>query len=358
MPPPYLAGAPFLDGGESFLLDVDFSSFSLGFYDATTLHSQSYTAPTKSDLVLIRDYASLTVGGPAGETVNTSETTLMQSALTTQTNIARIGRRLSTSLAGLVIQPGYSSHNNTAASAGSTTQVMCPGGTPPQSYTVSADNTLTGGHGATVFNPVPDSPDTAGNSIGSTETHCTYQSGITPPNRNFGIGDQYTDTHTSNWVLSCWGKWISGDPYWMIGTGSSTASTSNAGIWTRLDCPVPGTGNSSICWNEGRLSGILGHDVYVTYGNLIRGLVPLEILPTYEGECRGDRLRYLTGSALVAVDGQIKFRARLSPLGASTDEIAYFPSSSNTGVTTYQAGQLPLLVREKRQLGRVVQLRR
>ncbi len=104
------------------LLDVDFTTFTMGFQDATAFQANTFTAPVKANLVLRRFYnpaSGLNYDGSRGETVQTSPTTLLRSALSVQTDVALIGNRTSTtSKRGLVIQHSVAQQASGSSSAG------------------------------------------------------------------------------------------------------------------------------------------------------------------------------------------------------------------------------------------------
>ncbi len=60
------------------------------------------------------------------------------------------------------------------------------------------------------------------------------------------------------------------------------------------------------------------------------GDFPGEVIPTSNGGSAGDRLKYLTGSALVAGNGQIRMYARLSPKFASWMSV-YYDANDTSG---------------------------
>jgi hypothetical protein len=349
---PYLMGVPFQSGVESFLLDVDFSAWSLGFYDASTLHSQTYTAPVKSDLVLIRNYTGFTGGTERGETVRTSEATLLQSAIADQTNVARIGRRLSSSKAGLVVQPATSNYfgprtvngndvRDFFGSSGTGGGSLGSGG----EFTDSSHTVWTTSH----TYPIADSPNQ--NVTGCMEivasittSNLDLAGGSSGP-FNYGPGITFL-ANTNPMVASAWIKnatkfsvFLTGSP----GSPPTYSTTGGSGTWARLIVPV--TGGSSVNGfmpvdgtNPDPAVGTY-YDALVDYCNLTLGTVEWECIPSTFAACAGERLRYSTGSALVAVDGQIKVRALLSPLHSSSTSVPYDPDvTANCAKTiTYEA---------------------
>ncbi len=308
------------------LLDVNFETWSPGFYDASAFLAQTFIAPVKSKLKLERDYGSFsnTANAGQGETVQTSASTLLRSASAIQTDIARIGRRISGGPAGLVIEPcmqnkAPDSINTAAANA---------------TRDIDAATGWNAGNGCTITRGYGDSPD-------QSVTGCTRIVTIDPGgsgSTGFGpYGDQGAITTRCNY--SIWQKstgggggsamfidWTNGNPWAGAQRGASASwgrlefakgatalrftPSSDSRNW--LGAPnVPSTGGPS---NQAR-------DILADYAQITIGDYPLEVIPTAGGRRAGDKFSYSTLSELLAVNGQIKFRAKFSPKHASTEQV-------------------------------------
>lgn len=340
MPPPYLMGAPFI-GGQDFelLLDVDFTQFAEGFLDATSFHAQPYTAPVKTDLVFKRPYTEVEGGGAhtafnttLGYTVQTSPTTLVQSAAATQTDTARIGNRTSTlSKRGLVIEHTRKNYN-TSSTADSARNMT--------------GHWLTSGGLCTLTYPYADSP---GNDPNCTHVQLTGTNQLNGYSPFINLGGARTTRET----VSSWQKDLSGAGLNQCFSNNAVQHDLNsngimdgADTWTGTnDCNV---GNGGAAWQR-LVNSSLGatrtsqtpvdgtnctgwggpvaanYNAAVDYTQWEVGDFPTEAIPEGYGVAPADRLIYLNGSALLDVNGQLAIYMRLSPKFASTMQVFWDP---------------------------------
>lgn len=344
MPPPFLMGAPFQSSAlADYLLDVNFQTWTLGFNDASTYHAYTYVAPSKTDLVLIRRYSNVSGNGQKGETVQISDSELIQSAYTAQTDIARIGQRTSSSKVGLVIHPGLANYTVSGRSTSSDAVQICA----PSANGSGANSADSGGVGTSWTSPDANTPAVSGlgSAAGKGSVHqiCKSTTSSSPPGHpgpfNFGCGWSSGTATANHMVYTSWQRSSTGadGDMCMSVDGVYLATRSATTTWGRLKIYLDGShGAVSEYHNcEGRQSIQPAlRDVLITYTNLTRGPTTWEVIPTCAGAYPGDRLRYLTGSALLATDGQLKIRVLLSPYFASSEAVVYDAAPTGGGLHT------------------------
>lgn len=328
---PYLMGAPF-SSGFTTILDIDFTTWSLGFLSNTAMHSQPYHAPVKSNLTFNRNYTPggsgySTPNGSLGETVQTSPSTLLRSSQTTQTDIACIGNRSSSkSNQGIVIQHSIWNFLGSSANA------FC------------RDKTLwTTGSGVTTTYPFADSPDGSGTGCSEEDVNLNgfgnYSSVIPAGAGSFPF------------TLSAWQRSVnaaSNGEMWIglvnntPGNTAHVKTTPASNTWGRnfiYNASVagdlartcdgqtwPGTGSGSTGSSTGQHRTCL-----VDYMQFEPGSWPSEAIPTPNSVRPYDQLQYSSPAALVANTGQFKFYAKFIPKFASTDSVTFMQNIGATG---------------------------
>lgn len=326
---PYFLGAPFL-AGVPFLLDVNFATWAAGFYDADAFEAEDFTAPDKAKLTLTRDYSAALNGRTGqGETVQTSASTLLRSAVATQTDVACVGRLETSRPFGLVVQPCRFNHSPDALDAS----------------TVNAPRdlrTTTGWEGGigspTITQDYAASPDQSGTGCSRVEVSSGGAS-------TYGNNDNVSGTLPITW--STWQRSTSSSDMFQVYNNNSTGSGAWDGTtrgasttWARLVTLSPaGSGTRARCYAvDGRDytggPGATARDVLVDYTNFEINTHPTEAIPTARGTRPVDKLAYATGSELLATNGQIKVYAKLTPKHASTDA-SWFDNGNTSGAQDY-----------------------
>lgn len=330
--PPYHLGAP-LPGGPRALLDIDFATWAPGFYGPEDFEAQPFVAPSKTLLRLARNYwASVPVLNELGETVQTSESTILRSPSETQTHVACIGRHAASREVGLVIQPCQ--HN------------YCPDYLDASLIEATRDLTEVTGWwgslgGCVVTTDYAGSPD-------QTNTGCSRVQ-VTP---SIGPGDPDVGTspagHLNGTGAACFATWQRSTDAGN-GLGAMCSAWQNAGEFSvdenRILTATVGVIAERAASNDwGRISVVRGEeqylisavpvegrvlthlggppktarDVLMDYAHCNAGLFPTEAIPSAHGTRPADKLRYGNGAALVASNGQIKVFCRLTTKHAAS----------------------------------------
>ncbi len=327
---PYLMGAPF-PSSLTALLDVDFSAWDAGFYDSTAFQARSFTAPDKTDMGLTRSYIGYgTEYHTQGETVQTSETTILRSASSTQTDISCIGRHEAARSLGLVVQPtihNYSPDHSHTPTVNGTRDITSSTG-----WAAGFQDSVTTGYAS--------SPDQS--ATGCSRISLSVVMGVggySPFGQQSGAGPATFAT----WQRSK-DESLSGDmlQVWTNNAASDYTLTSRAAsnVWARVITTVTSAQTvDAVIPVEGRaiFGGPGARDILVDYAHSNRGVYITEAIPTARGQRTADRLRYITGSDLVAQNGQVKFYAKLTPKHAST-HTTYANDTGGGGATFYAIG--------------------
>jgi hypothetical protein len=316
---PYLLGAPFQGGfNADKILDVDFSGFATGFMSVSTLRSQIFKAPNKSDLTFSRNYAPGGVvysggNGAKGETVQVSDQAIKASALSRQDDIACIGNRTATaSKTGLVIQ--NSKWN------------FIRGAADPRDRTTWT----TGTGSATTTHPGGDSPDGG--------TGCTLEDVLSNGTGNYTDGVPAGSTN----FMFCYSVWQKGTTeMWMAVYNNTPGNTAYIGLtgssssWVPVSVTNQASGGERLGTIDGRawpaVTSAKPRTTLSDYAQLEGGSWRSEAIPTPNSVRPYDRLTYATGSALVASTNQLKFYARFTPKFASTDNVSFMPNIGSQG---------------------------
>lgn len=350
MAPPFLHGAPFpaSAGPPGYALDVDFTAFTPGFHNAASFQSQM--SGLYPNLTLKRCYTPQALPGVVGvgaangpgynaaytgsgelagqgETVQTSPSSLLRSASSTQTDIACIGNvTTNATKRGLVIQAPYTNRLKPATVTPNLVyrNITVPGGWSPASV-------------GTQNYPEADSPD--GSGTGSTRvTVFSITGDFGPWIDPTGLGGFVEAA-----IFTIWHKGLSSKQHraaWESASGgASIYTTSFVGTWERLSTIKNAGSDLRYYYSEdARPSGDL--DSRLDYVHLERGQVAREAIPTTGAVRPGERLSYSNGSQLIALDGQFKMYARLSPMFDSTQSVCWDILQSGSfalGTNDYQA---------------------
>ncbi len=309
------------------LLDVDFTGFTEGFHNSGSFQAQTFTAPVKANLTLKRFYdpASSNYEGSRGETVQTSESTLLRSALSPQIDVACVGNRTSTSSKrGLVIQHNVVQQIGEVGDMGSDAVRNLTSHWQYVPGPVPAPATLTANYA--------DAPD--GSGTGCTRVNCA----------SAGVGPYraWLSDRTFAYCFSSWQKSLFGTK--MLEVQNSAVSitqvtTSVVAGWDRFYVANGVTARRYFVSNDGRdwvASGGLAaaaHDLLIDYTQLEVGDFMTEVIPTAFSVRRSEELDYAAASTLVATNGQFKMYARLTPKFASTMVIRWAAVTSSDGTT-------------------------